>query len=77
MKSKLRDKVTLKIKITLYVFTILVTVISIIGYLSFKEMKNLIEKERSKEVLRLAQTLAMTDEIKRNLNKKDSLALQF
>ena len=40
MKSKLRDKVTLKIKITLYVFTILVTVISIIGYLSFKEMKN-------------------------------------
>ncbi|MBU5268960.1 ATP-binding protein [Clostridium cochlearium] len=77
MKSKLRDKVTLKIKITLYVFTILVTVISIIGYLSFKEMKNLIEKERSKEVLRLAQTLAMTDEIKRNLNKKDSLALQY
>lgn len=77
MKEKLRKKITLRIKVTLYVFIILVMVISIIGYLSFKEMRELIEKERSKEALRLAQTLAMTDEIKRNLNKKDSLALQY
>ncbi|WP_315114675.1 sensor histidine kinase [uncultured Clostridium sp.] len=61
-------------KIILYITVILFMVMTLTGYLSFKEMKNLIKEERSKEVIKLAQTVATIDVVKDNLGKKNGHA---